>query len=588
MAELSLEGKKGSVKPIIKRREVINNDAALFKNIHPVLRQVYLNRGLNCDDQLDRTLKKLPSYQHLLGIDTAVDIIKRAIAGNEKIVIVADFDADGATSCTVAIRGLRLLGAQQVDFVVPDRFKFGYGLTPEIVDVALALKPALIITVDNGVSSVDGVAYARSKGCQVVVTDHHLPPKQLPQADAIVNPQLVGDLFPSKALAGVGVIFYVLLAVRAALQNDGYFVKQAAPNLANLLDIVALGTVADVVPMDEVNRKLVHQGLLRIQSGKCVPGIQALLKVAKRQSERVVASDLGFAIGPRLNAAGRLDDMSLGIECLLTDDPQQAESLAEQLDMLNIERRAIEDDMKLDAFKILAALKLNNITQQQWGVCLFDEHWHQGVIGILASRIKDKLNRPVIAFAQANDEEIKGSARSIAGLHIRDVLDDIASQYPQLLKKFGGHAMAAGMTLAAKDYSVFCQVFDLAVKKRLNGVEPNHVLFVDGEIADGDINLALAETLRQGGPWGQNFPEPVFEGIFKVKNARIVGQKHVKLELETSTKRRKLDAIYFNPDNPDALIGLACVKLVYQLDINEYMGRSSVQLMVRHMESTEA
>jgi len=558
LAELSLEGKQRSAKPIIKRRDVISNDAALFSDIHPVLRQVYLNRGLNSNEQLDRSLKNLPSYQHLLGIDVAVDIIKKAIIDNKKIVIVADFDADGATSCTVAIRGLRLLGAQQVDFVVPDRFKFGYGLTPEIVDVALALKPALIITVDNGVSSVDGVAYARSKGCQVVVTDHHLPPKQLPQADAIVNPQLVGDLFPSKALAGVGVIFYVLLAVRAALKNDAYFAKHSLPNLANLLDIVALGTVADVVPMDEVNRKLVHQGLLRIQSGKCVPGIKALLKIAKRESERVVASDLGFAIGPRLNAAGRLDDMSLGIECLLTDDPQVAERIAEQLDMLNVERRAIEDDMKLDAFKILAALKLNNKAQQQWGVCLFDEHWHQGVIGILASRIKDKLNRPVIAFAQA-----------------------------QLLKKFGGHAMAAGMTLAAKDYSVFCQAFDAAVEKRLNGVEPNHVLYVDGEIADGDINLPLAETLRQGGPWGQNFPEPVFEGVFKVKNARIVGQKHVKLELETSTKRRKLDAIYFNPDNPDALIGLACVKLVYQLDINDYMGRSSVQLMVRHMESKE-
>ena len=583
MSQPRLDSAQGGAKPVIKRREAISSDVSLFSNIHPVLRTVYLNRGLSSDDQLDRTLKKLPSYQSLSGITRAVDLIKQAIINNKKIVIVADFDADGATSCTVAMRGLRLLGAQQVDFVVPDRFKFGYGLTPEIVDVALALKPELIITVDNGISSVEGVSYARSNGCQVVVTDHHLPPKALPEADAIVNPQLIGDQFPSKALAGVGVIFYVLLAVRASLQKDGYFNQQAAPNLANLLDIVALGTVADVVPMDETNRKLVHQGLLRIQNNKCVPGIQALLRIAKREPERVVASDLGFSIGPRLNAAGRLDDMSLGIQCLLTDDEQEANRIAEQLDMLNIERRAIEDDMKLDAFKILSSFKTDN-TSQQWGVCLYDEYWHQGVIGILASRIKEKLNRPVIAFAKAGDNEIKGSARSIPGLHIRDVLDDIASRQPQLLKKFGGHAMAAGMSLALDDFDLFCEEFDQAVKIRLDSVEPENVFLVDGEIADADINLNLAETLRQGGPWGQNFPEPIFEGVFNVKNARIVGQKHVKLELEMQTNKRKVDAIYFNPENPDSLIGLAVVRLVYQLDINHYMGRSSVQLMVRYLE----
>lgn len=573
-----------SSSPQIKRREAISSDVTLLSDIHPVLRQVYLNRGITHSDQLDRTLKNLPNYQHLSGISGAVVIILRAIQTDQKILIVADFDADGATSCALAIRGLRMLGAKHLDFVVPDRFKFGYGLTPEIVDVALEHKPDLIITVDNGISSVDGVAYAVEQGCQVVVTDHHLPPKQLPNAHAIVNPQLLGDEFPSKAIAGVGVMFYVLLALRAKLNEQGAFANSKAPNLAQLLDIVALGTVADVVPMDETNRKLVHQGLLRIQASQCVPGIRALLRIAKREAQSIVASDLGFAIGPRLNAAGRLDDMSLGIQCLLTDDEQEANNIAEQLDLLNIERRSIEDDMKLDAFKILQTLKVSSNNADQWGVCLYEPQWHQGVIGILASRIKEKLNRPVIAFASASADEVKGSARSIPGLHIRDVLDDIASQHPQLLKKFGGHAMAAGMSLAAKDLDVFTEAFNSAVKKRLNNELPENVFLVDGEIPDAELNLQLAETLRQGGPWGQSFPEPVFIGTYKVKNARIVGQKHVKFELETLSNQRRIDAIYFNPEHPDSLIGLAKVKVVYQLDINTYMGRSSTQLMVRYME----
>ena len=573
-----------SSSPQIKRREAISSDVTLLSEIHPVLRQVYLNRGITHSDQLDRTLKNLPNYQHLSGISGAVDIILRAIQTDQKILIVADFDADGATSCALAIRGLRMLGAKHLDFVVPDRFKFGYGLTPEIVDVTLKHKPDLIITVDNGISSIDGVAYAVEQGCQVVVTDHHLPPKQLPNAHAIVNPQLIGDEFPSKALAGVGVMFYVLLALRAKLNEQGAFTNSKAPNLAQLLDIVALGTVADVVPMDETNRKLVHQGLLRIQASQCVPGIRALLRIAKREAQSIVASDLGFAIGPRLNAAGRLDDMSLGIQCLLTDDEQEANDIAEQLDLLNIERRSIEDDMKLDAFKILQTLKVSSNNADQWGVCLYEPQWHQGVIGILASRIKEKLNRPVIAFASASADEVKGSARSIPGLHIRDVLDDIASQHPQLLKKFGGHAMAAGMSLAAKDLDVFTEAFNSAVKKRLNNELPENVFLVDGEIPDAELNLQLAETLRQGGPWGQSFPEPVFIGTYKVKNARIVGQKHVKFELETLSNKRRIDAIYFNPEHPDSLIGLAKVKVVYQLDINTYMGRSSTQLMVRYLE----
>jgi len=568
----------------IKHREAVAHDASALLDIHPVLRQVYLNRGVTQASQLDRTLKNLPDYRSLTGIDQAVVLIKEAIQLDKKILIVADFDADGATSCAVAIRGLRMLGARDIDFVVPDRFKFGYGLTPEIVEVALQSKPELIITVDNGISSVDGVAYAIEKGCKVVVTDHHLPPAQLPNADAIVNPQLLSDEFPSKSLAGVGVIFYVLLALRASLKEEDAFKGLPIPNLASLLDIVALGTVADVVPMDEVNRKLVHQGLLRIQSKKCVPGITALLTIAKREPERVVSSDLGFAVGPRLNAAGRLDDMSLGIQCLLTDNAQEALAIAEQLDMLNVERRSIEEDMKQDAYNILASFKPSEDQHRQWGVCLFDKHWHQGVIGILASRIKDKLNRPVIAFATADNGDIKGSARSIPGLHIRDTLDDVASLHPQLLKKFGGHAMAAGMSIAENDLDIFKEAFNQAVKNRLNNQVPDNILLVDGEIPDQEINLTLAETLRQAGPWGQNFPEPVFVGRFKVKNARILAQKHVKLELETLTCNRKIDAIYFNVENPDSVIGLTQVSVVYQLDVNTYMGRSSVQLMVKNIE----
>lgn len=570
--------------PQIQYRKPVSDNANGLCDIHPVLRQVYLNRGITRAEQLDRSLKNLPTYQSLSGIDKAVSIIKEAIQQNKKISIVADFDADGATSCALAVRGLHMLGAKSVEFVVPDRFKFGYGLTPEIVDVALQSKPDLIITVDNGISSIDGVAHAIEQGCQVVVTDHHLPPKELPKADAIVNPQLLGDEFPSKAIAGVGVMFYVLLALRAQLSRDGAFDSVKPPNLATLLDIVALGTVADVVPMDETNRKLVQQGLLRIQAERCVPGIKALLRIAKREPARVVASDLGFAIGPYLNAAGRLDDMSLGIRCLLTDDKREAQDIAEQLDMLNHERRSIEDDMKQDAYKILASLSVKDQQAEQWGVCLFDEHWHQGVIGILASRIKEKLNRPVIAFAKSNEDEVKGSARSIPGLHIRDTLDDIASQYPQLLRKFGGHAMAAGMSLAAKDLALFTALFNEAVKQRLNAEKPENVFLVDGEIPDEEINLALAETLRNGGPWGQSFPEPVFVGTFKVKNARILAQKHIKLELETQQKCRKIDAIYFNVDKPDSIIGLANVTLVYTLDVNTYMGRSRVQLMVKHIE----
>lgn len=568
----------------IKHREAVVHDASTLSDIHPVLRQVYLNRGVTQASQLDRTLKNLPDYRSLMGIDRAVTLIKEAIQLSKKILIVADFDADGATSCAVAIRGLRMLGARDIDFVVPDRFKFGYGLTPEIVEVALQSKPELIITVDNGISSVEGVAYAIEKGCKVVVTDHHLPPAQLPNADAIVNPQLLGDEFPSKSLAGVGVIFYVLLALRAKLKEEGAFKGLPIPNLASLLDIVALGTVADVVPMDEINRKLVHQGLLRIQSKKCVPGITALLTIAKREPERVVSSDLGFAVGPRLNAAGRLDDMSLGIQCLLTDNEQEAQDIAEQLDMLNVERRSIEEDMKQDAYNILASFKPSENQHQQWGVCLFDKHWHQGVIGILASRIKEKLNRPVIAFATADNGDVKGSARSIPGLHIRDTLDDVASLHPQLLKKFGGHAMAAGMSIAENNLEIFMEAFNQAVKKRLKNQVPDNILLVDGEIPDQEINLTLAETLRQAGPWGQNFPEPVFVGRFKVKNARILAQKHVKLELETLTYNRKIDAIYFNVENPDSVIGLSQVSVVYQLDVNTYMGRSSVQLMVKNIE----
>jgi single-stranded-DNA-specific exonuclease len=523
----------------------------------------------------------------LKGIDEAVALLVKALAERQHILIVGDFDCDGATSSALAVSALNAMGAAAVDFLVPNRFDYGYGLTPEIVEVAKTRSPDLIITVDNGISSIDGVAAANAAGIPVLVTDHHLPAEQLPQAAAIVNPSQPGCSFASKSLAGVGVVFYLMTALRTALRDCGWFEQQgiAMPNMADYLDLVALGTVADVVPLDRNNRILVEQGLRRMRAGRLRPGIQALLEVAGRSIHRLVSTDLGFTVGPRLNAAGRLDDMSLGIQCLLSEQIESARAMARQMDELNSDRRAIEASMQREALAELDQLELAE-ADLPWGLCLFNEQWHQGVIGILASRIKDRYHRPVIAFASTDKAgEIKGSARSISGLHIRDALDSVAARHPELLQKFGGHAMAAGMSLQREHLAAFSQAFDEEVRRQLQPDDLEAVFLSDGELATGDFNLPLAQQLRDGGPWGQAFPEPQFDGVFQLINQRIVGSKHLKMVVSPlGNTGQLLDAIAFNVDAatwPNESVQQ--VQLVYKLDVNEFRGQQSVQLIVSQL-----
>jgi len=574
----------GITKKIVER-PLLGRNAGITET-NPVLKRIYLARGIKSDAELQRSLAQLPSPWLLTGMEAMVTYLIAAIDKQKRIVIVADYDADGATSCTVAMKGLQLLGAEQVDFVVPDRFKYGYGLTPEIVELVKAKHADVLITVDNGISSIAGVDAAKQAGIQVLVTDHHLPAEQLPNADAIVNPNLADDDFPSGALAGVGVIFYVLMAVRSRLREQGWFLTHQIdePNLAQLLDYVALGTVADVVALDQVNRILVHQGLLRIRSGKGHVGIKAMVDIAGRNLQALAASDLGFAIGPRLNAAGRLDDMSLGIQCLSTDDPVLAKQLAQQLDELNSNRREIEGQMKQEAMNLLNDMQAFDEQHLSSGVCIYNEYWHQGVIGILASRIKDRLNRPVIAFAKSDKGEIKGSARSISGVHIRDVLSDIAVAHPKVLQKFGGHAMAAGLSIQLHDYPVFSLAFDKAVARRLQKVDLNQKVYSDGELSDTEMTIGFCELLRNAGPWGQEFPEPLFHGVFDVVQSRIVGQQHLKLVLRKATHEMLIDAIAFFVERPEYWLGIRQVKIAYKLDINEYNGQRSLQLIIDYLE----
>lgn len=573
----------------ITRRPPAPWTAAWPEHLHPRLQTIYASRGVSSLEEMERSLQAMLRPQQLKGLEVAVARLVQAVTGGESLLIVGDFDADGATSCALGVLALRDMGAHKVDYLVPNRFEFGYGLTPEIVEVAKGYHPDLIITVDNGIASIDGVAAAKAAGIGVVVTDHHLPGRELPEADAIVNPNQPGCGFPSKNLAGVGVIFYLMSALRAALRDAGWFVSQGIPepNMGNYLDLVALGTVADVVPLDSNNRILVHQGLQRIRSGRARPGILALLDVAGRQRHRLVASDLGFTVGPRLNAAGRLDDMSLGIECLICDSPDIAREMAVELDDLNRDRRAIEAGMQEEALRSLQTLQLNDGADMPWGLCLYDSQWHQGVIGILASRIKERFHRPVIAFADANDTEIKGSARSIPGLHIRDALDAVASACPGLLTKFGGHSMAAGMSLKRSDFPRFQQAFDGVVRQTLRPEDLHSEILSDGELGSDELSLPLAHLLREAGPWGQHFPEPVFDGEFYLVQQRIVGEKHLKLVLATDAARQQLvDAIAFNID-VRAWPNQAAqqVRLAYRLDVNEFRGRESVQLMVVHLEA---
>ncbi|MBL4647943.1 MAG: single-stranded-DNA-specific exonuclease RecJ [Gammaproteobacteria bacterium] len=552
--------------------------------LHPLLQQIYSARGITSNEQLTKKLSSLLPYHQLQGITNATQLLWKSLQQQQHIMLIGDFDADGATSVTLAVLALRAFSAKKVSYLVPNRFTYGYGLTPEIVAVAAKQQPDLIITVDNGIASVEGVVAAKGYGIKVLITDHHLPGKILPDADSIVNPNQHGDQFPSKNLAGVGVIFYVMLALRSLLREKNWFAERqlAEPNMAQFLDLVALGTVADVVPLDQNNRILVHQGLQRIRIGQCRPGIQALINIAKRQQHNLQASDLGFAVGPRLNAAGRLDDMSLGIECLLTDNLQKAKSLAQQLNTLNIERRDIETNMCQQALAIINKLHLAS-DNMPMGLCLFDESWHQGVIGILASRIKEKYYRPVIAFAVANDQELKGSARSIKGLHIRDILDKLATRHPHLLSKFGGHAMAAGLSLPKKNYQQFRQVFADIVSEELHADQLQNILYSDGQLTIDNFKLPFSELLSESGPWGQSFPTPLFDGVFDIIEQRLVGQQHLKLLLRY--QETIIDAIAFYID-VEQWPNHHCQKIhiAYHLDINEFNNRRSIQLNIQYLQ----
>jgi len=571
------------------RRPVPEGEDQLPGDIHPVLRRVYRARQLSRGDELDLSLNRLIPPDRLMHMDRATELLADALNAQQRILIVADFDADGATSCALAVRALRAMGAAHVDFLVPNRFEYGYGLTPGIVALAQPLAPDVLITVDNGISSVDGVAAAKAAGMRVLITDHHLPGEQLPDADVIVNPNQPGDSFPSKALAGVGTIFYVMMALRARLRESGWFSEKgiAEPNLAGLLDLAALGTVADVVPLDHNNRILVSQGLARIRAGLCVPGIRALLRVAGKDPARITAGDLGFIVAPRLNAAGRLADMSLGIACLLCNHDREADDTARQLDQLNRERRVIEADMQKTALEIIARLQLAD-TGLPPGLCLFDESWHQGVTGLVAARIKERTHRPVVAFALAGDGAIKGSARSVPGLHIRDALDNIAARHPELLHKFGGHAMAAGLTLAREHFDRFREAFEDEVGRWLSDDDLQGRVFTDGELEKNEFSLELAELLRAAGPWGQAFPEPVFEGRFEVLESKVVGEKHLKLAVRADRGAPTLSAIAFQAAPRGAAPDFHKVLAAFRLDVNEWQGRRSLQLVIEHLEAAGA
>lgn len=558
----------------------------LDEKLHPVLRRIYAARGITSSEELERSLSGLPPSAALPGTEAAAELLHRILERGGRILIVADFDADGATSCALALRALTAMGAQDVRYLVPNRFEYGYGLTPEIVAEALKQRPDLIITVDNGISSVAGVEKARAAGTSVLVTDHHLPGAELPAADVIVNPQLGEKEAPGKGLAGVGVIFYVMAALRSRLREHGWFRKRTLPepNLAELLDLVALGTVADVVPLDRINRILVHQGLQRIRNGQCCAGIEALLSVAGRRFQGVSATDLGFVVGPRLNAAGRLDDMSLGINCLLSDNPAVARESAEMLDRLNRERRRIEQEMQDQALRVLQEPWPHTRDELPFGLCLYRPEWHQGVIGILAGRLKDRFHRPAIAFALDGAGMLKGSARSIAGLHIRDLLESIATRHPALLTRFGGHAMAAGLTLAEQDLEPFCQAFEQELRRRLTPEALQGVIHSDGELRPHEITLELAEAIREGGPWGQEFPEPRFDGYFRIDDNRVVGERHWKLRLSPQEGGAPLDAIAFNQAPAESPPAGSELRIAFRLEVNEYLGVRRPQLVIEHIE----
>ncbi|BEO63044.1 ssDNA exonuclease RecJ [Serratia marcescens] len=573
-----------SIKTQLRRRPAAD-DTHLPASLPPLLRRLYALRGVQAEQELERGVKGMLPWQQLDGIDAAVSLLQQALADGRRIMVVGDFDADGATSTALTVLALCSMGGAAVDYLVPNRFEDGYGLSPEVVEQAAARGAELIVTVDNGISSHAGVDVAHAKGMQVLVTDHHLPGETLPAAEAIVNPNLRGCAFPSKSLAGVGVAFYLMLALRARLRESGWFEQRvlAMPNLAELLDLVALGTVADVVPLDANNRILVYQGLNRIRAGKCRPGIRALLEVANRDARQLAANDLGFALGPRLNAAGRLDDMSIGVALLLSDDIAQARMLANDLDALNQTRREIEQGMQVEALQLCDQLERTS-TELPYGLAMYHPEWHQGVVGILASRIKERFHRPVIAFAPAGDGILKGSGRSVPGLHMRDALERLDMLNPGLMMKFGGHAMAAGLSLEEAKFDEFRQRFGELVGEWLDPAMLEGVIWSDGELAMQELSLTTAELLREGGPWGQAFPEPTFDGKFRILQQRLVGEKHLKLMVEPLGGGPLLDGIAFNVDTtlwPDSSVRE--VELAYKLDVNEFRGNRNVQLLIQHL-----
>lgn len=568
----------------IRRRE-LGASIEFTSDVHPVLQRVYSARGVRAAAEVSGGLERLLPVGTLEGAAAAAELLA-SHRERGRILVIGDFDADGATSTALMVRLLRAWSFA-ADFLVPNRFEFGYGLTPEIVALAAQREPTLIVTVDNGISSTAGVAAARERGIEVLVTDHHLPGPQLPDANVIVNPNVGASAFASRALAGVGVAFYVLAALKRLLDARGLSPEGAA-RPAEYLDLVALGTVADLVPLDANNRVLVAQGLRRIRAERCVPGIRALLAIAGRRRSDLTAADLAFGVAPRLNAAGRIDDMTIGIQCLLAEDAERAATLAGELDRLNQERRAIEARMQADALAAVRRLRDPAEGASARGITLFDESWHQGVVGLVAGRVKERTGRPVVAFARASDGLLRGSARSVPGLHIRDVLDAIAARHPELISRFGGHAMAAGLTLEACHLERFARAFDEEVARATGSDSSAEWIETDGELEVQEIALSTATAVRSGGPWGQAFPEPCFDGLFSIRNARLVGDRHLKMWVEVPRTGRTFDAIAFNHlEEPAAdrpiVLPEGEARLVYRLDVNEYQGERRLQLLVDHV-----
>lgn len=566
----------------IQNRPSVSTDG-LPQYLHPIIQQVYANRGIRSEQDIKHSARDLLHYDGLKHVQKAVELLAQAIRLQKCIMVIGDFDADGATSTAVMMRALTALGSQSHKFLVPNRFEYGYGLSPEIVDMAHQAGAEVIVTVDNGIACMEGVSLAKSLGLQVVITDHHLPGECLPEADAIVNPNQKDCGFPSKNLAGVGVAFYLMTALRRYLQQNRWFEEQSIPepNLGALLDLVALGTVADVVPLDTNNRILVHQGVQRIKAGKCSAGITALLKIAKKEAPDIDSSTMGFVLGPRLNAAGRLDDMSLGIQCLLTDNPYEAIQLASKLDALNAERKDIESSMQKEAEAFLSAFSLDTIPH---GIVLHEASWHQGIIGIVAGRVKDKFFRPTIVFAEQDEDTLKGSARSIPGLHIRDLLEELNTRYPGVILKFGGHAAAAGLAIPKSKLEAFQTLFAQLCDESLTQEDLHDAVLSDGVLQDEHFSLDFAQALKAAGPWGQGFPEPIFDGQFRLIQHKVLGGKHLKLVLQSERGGALLDAIMFNVDVSQCPATTTWLRAAYKLDINRFRGKVTLQLLIEAIE----